>query len=111
MIEHIKESILLLSLKHGIANAEVNLSDLSWNIELCAIGLVILRLEICIVNCNNVLALIAKMITPSDFDAVCCLVCGAAPKIVYTDGNTKVSPFIIGQFFLHDMWDTKTFVL
>ena len=30
------------------------------------------------------------MIKPADVDNVICLVCGVAPKIVYTDGNTKV---------------------
>ena len=30
------------------------------------------------------------MITSEAFDSVVCLVCGSAPKIVYTDGNTKV---------------------
>ena len=31
------------------------------------------------------------MIKPEEFDLVTCLVCGAAPKFVCTDGNTKVS--------------------
>ena len=34
--------------------------------------------------------MIAKIITSEAFDSVVCLVCGSAPKIVYTDGNTKV---------------------
>ena len=42
------------------------------------------------VKVNFVVALVANMITPSDFDDVSCLVCGVAPKVVYTDGNSKV---------------------
>ena len=31
------------------------------------------------------------MISPEEFNQVTCLICGKAPKIVYSDGNTKVT--------------------
>ena len=37
------------------------------------------------------------MIKPEDVDAVICLICGIAPKIVCTDGNTKVN--LVFQYY------------
>ena len=70
MIEVIKDKIQLLCHREGLAEIQDN--NLASMIKRAAIA----------VN--------ALLITGDDLDNVICLFCGMAPKIVLTDGNSKV---------------------
>ena len=71
MIEVIKNKIKLLCQREGINEFQDN--NVASMIERTSIA----------VN--------ALLITGDDLDSVICLTCGIAPKIVLSDGNSKVS--------------------
>ena len=65
LIEVIQNRILLLSEREGtIKDVRTNLSNVSKDIE-----------KMCI-------AVLSKLITDLDLNAVCCLICGCCPKII-----------------------------
>ena len=71
-IETIKKKLELLGLCEDISeHVEKNLVNHASDIEMACI------------------AVISLLITPQDMDDVTCLVCGACPKIVNSDGNAK----------------------
>ena len=73
-IEFIKKKLLLLGQLESL-NLEIFKRDLNNSA---------LKLE------KTVIAVMSLMLKGSDLDEVICFICGIAPKIVCTDGNTKV---------------------
>ena len=80
-IEAVKKKILLLGKLEGLKESALE-SDLTNNV---------LKLE------KVVVAVMSLMVKGTDLDDVVCFTCGNCPKIVSTDGNTKVC--IIQQIF------------
>ena len=80
-IEAIKKKIFLLGKLEGIATEELE-SD--------AVHLA-LKME------KIVVGVLSIMVKGSDLDDVLCYICGNCPKIVCTDGNTKVSHLFFRQ--------------
>ena len=74
-IEAIKKKFLLLGQLEGL-DRESTERDLTSNS---------IKLE------KTVLAVMSILVNGSDMDNVVCYLCGNCPKIVNTDGNTKVS--------------------
>ena len=79
LIEAIKRKILLLGQCEGLKRSTTE-TDLANN---------------CVKIEQTVIAVMSLIVTGSDLDNVVCLVCGNAPKIVSTDGNTKVKQIYI----------------
>ena len=75
LIQVIQDKIQLLSQREGLD--EFPDHNIALMVERCAIA----------VN--------ALMTTGKDLDHVICLFCGMAPKVILTDGNTKVSASVI----------------
>jgi hypothetical protein len=73
-IEAVKKKFLLLGQLEGLEKEAVE-RDLTNNA---------LKLE------KTVIAVMSLIVAGSDLDDVICYVCGSCPKIVCTDGNTKV---------------------
>lgn len=73
-IEAVKKKMLLLGKLEGLTQTALE-KDLTNNV---------LKLE------KIVIAVMSLMVTGSDLDDVVCFTCGNCPKIVSTDGNTKV---------------------
>lgn len=76
-IEAVKKRMMLLGQLEGL-DLEALERDLTNNV---------LKLE------KTVIAVVSTLVRGSDLDEVVCLICGNCPKIVCTDGNTKVSQF------------------
>ena len=71
-IEAIKQKIRLISMCEGMpGQLETNLTNHCRDIEMACV------------------AVISLLIGPADMDSVICLVCGACPKIINSDGNAK----------------------
>jgi precorrin-4 methylase len=104
VIESIKNKISLLSLMHGLNEMETNLTNLVSSIEQCAIGSIENKATDNESIIDQTLGIITKMIKPAEVDRVSCMICGAAPKIVCTDGNTKV-----GKTHLYQYWKTHLY--
>ena len=73
-IEAIKKKILLLGQCEGLDRLTTE-RDLTNN---------------CVKLEKTVIAVMSLIVTGSDLDDVVCYICGNCPKIVSTDGNTKV---------------------
>lgn len=73
-VEAIKKKLVLLGQVEGLCKETLE-TDLTSNA---------LKLE------KAVIAVMSLMIKGSDLDDVVCYICGNCPKIVCTDGNTKV---------------------
>ena len=74
-VEAIKKKLRLLGQLEGLSK-----EALETDLNSCA-----LKLE------KIVIAVMSLMVKGSDLDDVLCYICGNCPKIVCTDGNTKVS--------------------
>ena len=73
-VEAVKRKLLLLGQVEGLDKKMLE-TDLNSNA---------LKLE------KIVIAVMSIMLKGSDFDSICCYICGNCPKICCTDGNTKV---------------------
>ena len=73
-VETVKQKLLLLGHLEGLdtVNLEKNLNNNALALE------------------KMVIATLSIMLKGSDLDSVVCFICGNCPKIVCTDGNTKV---------------------
>ena len=80
-ISAVKKKILLLGQLEGLDKEEIE-TDLTNNV---------MKLE------KTVLAVMSLLVKDSDLDDVVCGICGVCPKIVCTDGNTKVGDFVLQQ--------------
>ena len=80
-IEVIKKKLLLLGKLEGL-DIEALKRDLTNTA---------LKLE------QSVIALLSLILKGSDLDDVICFICGISPKIVCTDGNTKVNVFPLSK--------------
>ena len=74
-VEAIKKKINLLGQLEGIPQDALETD----------VNSIALKLE------KIVIAVMSVLVKGSDLDAVLCYICGNVPKIVCTDGNTKVS--------------------
>ena len=73
-VEAIKKKISLLGQLEGIPQDALETD----------VNSIALKLE------KIVIAVMSIMLKGSDFDSICCYICGNCPKICCTDGNTKV---------------------